>query len=82
AYIIAFLSAVVVAGMMRHIFNLSGIVTIDKGMISGLGLGLFIATPWIVTNYAFSMRPRALTLIDGGFATIGCTIIGLVLSLF
>ncbi len=48
----------------------------------GFGLGLFIVTPWIATNYAFSMRPRTLTLIDGGYATIGCTIMGLVLTLF
>jgi hypothetical protein len=35
-----------------------------------------------VTNYAYAMRPRALTLIDGGYAVIGCTIIGIVLTLF
>jgi len=81
-FIIAFISAVLVAGMMRHVFSLAGITTVDKGMISGLGLGLFIATPWIATNYGFSMRPRALLLIDGAYATIGCTIIGIVLTLF
>ncbi|SMX47203.1 DUF1761 domain-containing protein [Actibacterium lipolyticum] len=81
-YIIAFVSAVIVAGMMRHIFALSGIDTLGAGIISGFGLGLFIATPWIATNYGFAGRPRMLTLIDGGYATIGCTIMGLVLSLF
>ncbi len=81
-YIISFVAAVVVAGMMRHMFSLAGIDTIGKGLVGGLGLGLFIASPWIVTNYAFADRPRALILIDAGYATIGCTIIGVILTLF
>lgn len=81
-FIIAFVCAVIIAGMMRHIFMLAGITDIGKGMVGGLGLGLFIVTPWIATNYAFSKRPKALTIIDGGYATIGCTIMGLVLTMF
>lgn len=50
--------------------------------MGGSGLGLFIVAPWIVTNYAYSMRPRILTLIDGAYAVVGCTIIGVILSLF
>ncbi len=80
-YIISFVSAIVVAGMMRHIFAQSAIVTLWEGMVSGFGLGAFIATPWIVTNYGFSKRPFKLTLIDGGYAVIGATIMGLVLML-
>lgn len=81
-YIIAFICAIVVAGMMRHVFNLSAIDTPIKGLVSGLGIGLFLASPWVVTNYAFAGRPPKLMLIDGGYATIGCAIIGLVLTLF
>ncbi|WP_166417803.1 DUF1761 domain-containing protein [Cochlodiniinecator piscidefendens] len=81
-FIISFVATVVVAGMMRHIFNLAGIDEVAKGLTSGLGLGLFIATPWIVTNYGFAGRPLKLMLIDGGYATIGCAIMGLVLTLF
>lgn len=81
-YIIAFVGAVVAAGMMRHVFNLSGIDGPMKGLVSGLGIGLFLATPWISTNYGFAGRPMKLTLIDGGYATLGCAIIGLVLTLF
>jgi len=80
-YIISFVSALIVAGMMRHIFFISGIDTVGTGLMGGFGLGIFIVSPWILTNYAFSMRPRALTLIDGGYATFGCTIMGLVLVL-
>jgi len=80
-FLISFLATLIVAGMMRHIFNLAGIDTPVKGVLSGLGLGLFIVTPWIVTNYAFGKRPQALMFIDGGYATFGCAIIGLVLTI-
>jgi hypothetical protein len=34
-----------------------------------------------VTNYSFAARPRALMLMDGGYTILGCTAIGLVLTL-
>lgn len=81
-YIAAFVCTVIVAGMMRHVFALSGIADPGAGLIAGLGIGLFLAAPWIVTNYSFAGRPRVLMLIDGGYATLGCTIMGLVLTFF
>lgn len=80
-YIVAFGSAVLVAGMMRHIFALSDIETVEKGLISGLGIGLFLASPWLLTCYSFGGRPFRLMLIDGGYATLGSAIIGVVLTL-
>ena len=79
-YMVALAGAILVAGMMRHIFTLSGIDTVGAGLISGLGIGLFLVTPWIATNYAFAGRSRTLLLIDGGFTTIGCTIIGTIVT--
>ena len=81
-YLMAFAAALLVAGMMRHVFAQAGIVTVYKGALSGLGLGLFIASPWIMVNNAFGGRPFRLTLIDGGYATFGCGLIGVVLTLF
>ncbi|MEE9453017.1 MAG: DUF1761 domain-containing protein [Paracoccaceae bacterium] len=81
-FIISAIAAILVAGMMRHVFTQAGIIGAYKGGLSGLGIGLFLVTPWIMTNYAYGMRPRNLTLIDGGYATIGCTIIGVILGLF
>lgn len=81
-FIISAIMVIIVAGMMRHMFAQAGVDGIYKSGLSGLGLGAFIVLPWIVTNYAYGMRPRNLTLIDGGYATIGCTIIGLILGLF
>lgn len=80
-YIISFICTVIVAGMMRHIFTLAGIDELVKGLVAGLGIGLFLVTPWVATNYAFAGRPKALTMIDGGYAIIGCAIIGAVLTL-
>ena len=81
-FIVSGIASIIVAGMMRHILASAGIDGVGKSMITGLGIGLFLVTPWIATNYAFGMRPRNLTLIDGGYATFGCTIMGIVFGLF
>lgn len=80
-YIVSILCLIIVAGMMRHMFALSGITEPVKGLTAGFGTGLFLATPWLATNYTFAGRPRALIVLDGVYATGGCTIIGLVLTL-
>lgn len=81
AFIGSFLCTVLVAGMMRHTFVSAGIDTFGKGLMTGLGLGAFIATPWLVTNYLFAQRPAALMVIDGVYATVGCAMIGMALVL-
>lgn len=81
-FILSGIAMLVVAGMMRHVFALSDIDTIGKGLLSGLGIGLFFISPWIMINNAYAMRTFKLTLIDGGYATFGCGIMGLVLKLF
>ncbi|APG48754.1 DUF1761 domain-containing protein [Phaeobacter porticola] len=72
----------VVAGMMRHVFALSGIDTITGGLVGGLGVGLFFITPWIMINNLYGVRPLRLSMIDGGYATLACGAIGVVLTLF
>ena len=81
-YILAFVMALLVAGMMRHMFALSGIDSLAKGSVAGFGIGLFLASPWLATCYAFGGRPLRLILIDAGYATFGSGIIGAVLTLF
>lgn len=80
-FITSFVAAVLVAGMMRHVFALSAIDSFGKGALAGFGIGLFLVTPWIATFYGFGGKPRNLLLIDGGYATIGCTVMGAVLIL-
>lgn len=81
-YIVSFVCILLVAGMMRHTFALSGIDTLGKGLQSGFGVGLFFITPWIFINTGYSNRPWKLAVIDGGYATAAATIIGGVLMLF
>ena len=81
-YIISGVSAIVVAGMMRHMFGMAGIDTLGKGLVAGLGLGLFVVAPWMVNNDAYEGRPLTLTFINGGYVVGGCTIIGAILGLF
>jgi hypothetical protein len=81
-FVMSGIAMLLVAGFMRHIFAMAGIDSIGKGLLSGLGIGAFFVAPWIAMDYGYAMRPRALTLIDGGYAVFGCGIIGLVLTLF
>ena len=75
------IAMLLVATMMRHVFDMAGITTATEGLTAGGGIGLFFISPWIMINNAYGMRPFRLTLIDGGYATFGCAIIGLVLTL-
>ncbi|AUQ68123.1 DUF1761 domain-containing protein [Phaeobacter inhibens] len=81
-FIATFGLQIVVAGMMRHVFALSGIDTVGGGLVSGLGVGLFFITPWIMINNLYGVRPLRLSMIDGGYATLACGAIGVVLTLF
>ncbi|HHS94348.1 MAG TPA: DUF1761 domain-containing protein [Rhodobacterales bacterium] len=81
-FILSAIAMVLVAGMMRHIIVEASIDTLIKGIMVGGGIGLFMISPWIMINNAYGMRPFKLTLIDGGYATIGCAIIGAILVAF
>ncbi len=81
-YVLSAIAMFLVAGMMRHIIAQAEIDTLLKGLMTGGGIGLFMISPWIMINNAYGMRPFRLTLIDSGYATIGCAIIGVILVLF
>jgi hypothetical protein len=76
-----FLLQLIVAGMMRHVFSLSGIDTGGAGLIAGFGIGLFFIAPWIAINNLYGQRPAKLSVIDGSYATLACSIMGCVLTL-
>lgn len=81
-YLISALLMILLAGMMRHVLVTAGIAGVDKAAVTGFGLGLFIACPWIAMANLYGMRPMALTAIDGGYATLGCALCAAVLALF
>ncbi len=81
-FVVGFLAMIVVAGMMRHVFQMGGIDTFGEGALSGFGIGAFFITPWVAMNYAFALRKPALTAIDSVNAIAGSTIMGIILVLF
>ena len=44
-FVVGLIAMVVVAGMMRHIFAMSGLTTIGGGVMGGAGIGAFLITP-------------------------------------
>ncbi len=81
AYIIGVICNILIAGMMRHIFVASGVAGLANSVVSGLGLGLFIAGAFLMINYSFAKRPTALKWIDIGHAAGVGAVIGAALSL-
>jgi hypothetical protein len=81
-FVIGFAASLLTAGLMRHVFAGAEVSGIGGGLIGGLGVGLFFVAPWIMTNYAFAARPKALWWIDSGHVILACSAIGLVLGLF
>ncbi len=80
-FVVGFAAEVLVAGMMRHIFAMSGLDTLPEGIMGGFGIGAFLITPWVAMNYAFAARPYRLTVLDGVNSVVGCTLMGVVLTL-
>ena len=81
-FAVGFLAALLLSGMLRHMFAMSGIDGLGKGLIAGLGVGLFVIAPWTWMNYAYAQRPRNLVLIDCGYAILGPAVAGAILGLF
>jgi hypothetical protein len=81
-FVIGFAASLLTAGLMRHVFASGGVSGIGGGLLSGFGVGLFFVAPWILTNYAFAGRPKALWWIDTGHVVLACSAIGLVLGVF
>jgi Protein of unknown function (DUF1761) len=81
-FVIGAIALILVSGMIRHIMTMSGLSTLIDGLMVGFGIGAFAILPWMAMNYGYAMRPRMLTILDGTYAVVGCSIIGVVLSFF
>ena len=81
-FVVSGITMILVAGMMRHVFAMAGIDGVGKSLVAGLGIGAFFIAPWVAMNYAYAMRKPMLTIVDNGYAILGCGVIGLVLGLF
>lgn len=81
-YIVSLIGAIVVAGMLRHILAQAGIESVGKALMTGLGLGAFVVSPWIVNNVMYGQRDKRLIWMDCGYPVIGMAIMAVVLTLF
>jgi hypothetical protein len=81
-FVIGLVAMLVVAGTMRHMFAFAGIDTLGEGVTTGASVGALFISAWVGMNYAFSMKPLALWLIDTVNAVVGCAIMGAILTLF
>ena len=81
-YIFSVVLAVLVVGMMCHVLVASGVTSVPGGAIAGFGIGAFLIVPWMMMNNEFAGKPFQLTVIDCGYAVIGCTLMSTVLIVF
>ena len=60
----------------------SGVTSVPGGAIAGFGIGAFLIVPWMMMNNEFAGKPFQLTVIDCGYAVIGCALMSTVLIVF
>ena len=77
----SFVLLLIVSSAMNYVFWRIEITSVPLGMMIGAGIGLLFITPWIGINNLYALRSPILTVIDGGYATLACTLMGLVLTL-
>ena len=81
-FVVSFFLLVLVAGMVRHVLMMSGVTGVGGAVVSGLGLGAFVAAPWVAMGVVYTGRPLSLIWVDGLYPVAGCAIIAAVLVLF
>ena len=79
-YIVSFICTVLVAAVLQHMLYQIDAIGPD-GFFVGLTLGLFVATPWMVTNIFFGQRSKSLIWMDGLYPPVGMALMGVVLGL-
>lgn len=81
-FIIAAISSVFAAWMLRLILKAADAATPLMGIFIGAGIGAFIVGAWIFLNNGYESKPIKLSAINTGYAIIGLGIMGGVLGLF
>lgn len=81
-YVTSGVALLVVAFMMRYVFAHMGVTSLFGGLFMGGALGLFLVTPWLALFHGYSMTDHRLTLINGGYVTIGGALMGAIIGLF
>ena len=80
-FIASFFLLLLTAGMIRHVLITSGVDGAGGAFVAGLGLGAFVAAPWVAMGVLYVGKPLSLLWIDGVYPVIGCGIMAAVLAL-
>jgi hypothetical protein len=79
-FIVSFISYLVVAYNLALVFKMIGINTWQKGLQTGALFGFAFVFMQTMVNNMYGMRPFDLTLINGGFGTLMCTLAGTIVG--
>lgn len=79
-YLISGAAMLIVALMIRYLFDIADINDLWRGLLHGAAIGGFIVTPWVLINHTKVQRPFRLALIDGGYAVLACAVIGAIMG--
>ncbi|MDO5605541.1 MAG: DUF1761 domain-containing protein [Paracoccus sp. (in: a-proteobacteria)] len=79
-YLVSGAAMVVISAAMSWIYDRAGVDTLLDGAVIGFAIGAFVVAPWTVVNNSYVHRPILLSIIDGSYAVIACTLIGAVLG--
>ncbi len=77
----SFVLLLVVSTALEFLILRIAVTSMTQGAATGAGVGLLFVTPWIGINNLYAIRSPILTLIDGGYATLACMLMGLILTL-
>ena len=80
-FIIGAITAVISAGMMRHVLHATNITTISGAIMVGAGIGAFFVGSWIFLNNGYEGKSIKLSVINTGYAIIGLTIQAIILTI-
>lgn len=79
-FAVAALAQGIVAAVMWAAFDWMEIRTLADGVRAGIAAGGLLITPWLAMVHVYAARPLALIAMDGGYAVLGCGVIGAVLT--
>lgn len=77
---VAALALGVTASAMWAAFDVMDIRTLPDGIRAGIAAGAALIAPWLAVFHIYAARPLILIAMDGGYAILGCGLIGAVLT--
>jgi len=80
SYVISFVTYVLGAYAMALLFKSMKIQTVQTGVLTGALIGALLIGGNIFTNNAYEMKPIGLSVLNAGFSSLSCAIMGGILG--